>query len=62
MRGLESDTIGGFNAMNDKQYYVRGCIALLDAVGGAVHHMGNVHKYSREEDRPEKAQNLITRY
>lgn len=48
--------------MNDKQYYVRGCIALLDAVGGAVHHMGNVHKYSREEDRPEKAQNLITRY
>ena len=39
--------------MNDQQYYVRGCTALLDAVGGAIHHIGNVHKYTREEDRPE---------
>lgn len=31
--------------MNDSQYYVRGCTALLDAVGGAIHHIGNVHKY-----------------
>lgn len=91
MRGLEADTIGGFNSMLDKQkkldgevlistllfdnkcevlhdrkliqdiehltdedYYVRGCTALLDAVGGAVHHIGNIHKYAREEDRPEK--------
>lgn len=97
MAGLEQDTIGGFNAMIEKQrkepgeavistvlfdnetevihdrssldkvpaltekeYYVRGCTALLDAVGGAIHHIGNVHKYAREEDRPEKALFVIT--
>lgn len=97
MAGLEADTIGGFNAMIDKQraeegeayvstvlfdnesvvihdrvpldkvpkltnrdYYVRGCTALLDAVGGAIHHIGNVHKYAREEDRPEKTLFVIT--
>ena len=97
MAGLEGDTIGGFNAMIEKQrgepgeavistvlfdnetevihdripldrvprltekeYYVRGCTALLDAVGGAIHHIGNVHKYAREEDRPEKTLFVIT--
>ena len=97
MAGLEDDTIGGFNAMIQKQkgepgealistvlfdhvsevihdrmgiqkiepltrkeYYVRGCTALLDAVGGAIHHIGNVHKYAREEDRPEKTLFVIT--
>ena len=97
MAGLEQDTIGGFNAMLQKQrgepgeavistvlfdnetevihdrvpldkvpkltnrdYYVRGCTALLDAVGGAIHHIGNVHKYAREEDRPEKTLFVIT--
>ena len=97
MAGLETDTIGGFNAMIEKQkaeageaiistvlfdnltevihdrltlnrvpqltrkeYYVRGCTALLDAVGGAIHHIGNVHKYAREEDRPEKTLFVIT--
>lgn len=97
MAGLEKDTIGGFNAMLQKQkeepgeavvstvlfdnaaqvihdripldrvpaltgkeYYVRGCTALLDAVGGAIHHIGNVHKYAREEDRPEKTLFVIT--
>ena len=97
MAGLEADTIGGFNAMIDKQkkepgeafvstvlfdnesvvihdrvdiqkiepmtdrdYYVRGCTALLDAVGGAIHHIGNVHKYAREEDVPEKTVFVIT--
>ena len=85
MAGLENDTIGGFNAMLEKQkkepgeafistvlfdnqsevihdrvpldrirkltreeYYVRGCTALLDAVGSAIHHISNVHKYARE--------------
>ena len=43
-----------------EEYYVRGCTALLDAVGGAVHHMGNVHKYAREEDRPEHTLFVIT--
>ena len=97
MAGLEDDTIGGFNAMIEKQkaepgqayvstvlfdnerdvihdrldiqkiqpmtrkeYYVRGCTALLDAVGKAIHHIGNVHKYAREEDRPEKTLFVIT--
>ena len=97
MSGLEKDTIGGFNAMiekqrkepgeayistllfdnetqvihdrvsldkvpalTDKDYFVRGCTALLDAVGGAIHHIGNVHKYAREEDRPEKTLFVIT--
>ena len=97
MAGLEGDTIGGFNAMIEKQknepgeayvstvlfdnesivihdrvdiqkvapmtradYYVRGCTALLDAVGKAIQHIGNVHKYAREEDRPEKTLFVIT--
>ena len=46
--------------MTRQQYYVRGCTALLDAVGGAIHHIGNVHKYAREEDRPEKTLFVIT--
>ena len=46
--------------MTRKDYYVRGCTALLDAVGKAIHHIGNVHKYAREEDRPEKTIFVIT--
>ena len=45
--------IRNIEPMNDRQYYVRGCTALLDAVGGAIHHIGNVHKYARKEDVPE---------
>ena len=30
--------------MTDRDYSVRGCTALLDAIGGAIHHIGNVHK------------------
>ena len=97
MAGLEDDTIGGFNAMIEKQkaepgealvstvlfdnrsevihdrlpldkvpamtrkeYYVRGCTALLAAVGNAVHHIGNVHKYAREEARPARTLFVIT--
>ena len=89
MSGLESDTIGGFNAMIEKQkkeagecfvstvlfdnestvlhdrlpleeiraltardYQVGGCTALIDAIGGAIHHIGNIHKYARKEDVP----------
>ena len=89
MSGLESDTVGGFNSMiekqkkqndpcyvstvlfddvsevlydrvklgdvqkmNENQYYVRGCTALMDAIGGAIHHIGNIHKYIRNEDVP----------
>ena len=46
--------------MTEKEYDVRGCTALLDAVGGAIRHIGNVHKYAREEDRPEKTIVVIT--
>lgn len=97
MSGLESDTIGGFNAMIEKQkkqegecyvstilfdnisevlhdrvrlediqkmteddYTVRGCTALIDAIGGAIHHIGNIHKYARKEDVPEHTLFVIT--
>ena len=46
--------------MTEEEYFVRGCTALLDAVGGAIHHIGNVHKYARDEDRPEKTVFVIT--
>ena len=97
MSGLESDTIGGFNAMIEKQkkedgeayvstvlfdnessvlhdrlsldkvpkmsardYSVRGCTALVDAIGGALHHIGNIHKYARPEDVPAHTMFIIT--
>ncbi len=97
MSGLEGDTIGGFNAMiekqkkqdgkcyvstvlfdnvsevlhdrvsladikpmTDKEYTVRGSTALIDAIGGAIHHIGNVHKYARPEDVPEHTVFVIT--
>jgi hypothetical protein len=46
--------------MTEKDYYVRGCTALLDAVGGAIRHIRNIHRYAREEDRPEKTIFVIT--
>ena len=46
--------------MTDEDYEVRGCTALLDAVGGAIHHIGNVHKYARPEDVPEHTVFIIT--
>lgn len=46
--------------LTDREYYVRGCTALLDAVGGAIHHIGNVHKYVRKEDVPTKTLFIIT--
>lgn len=46
--------------MTDKEYFTCGCTALLDAVGGAIHHIGNIHKYARREDVPEKTMFIIT--
>ena len=97
MAGLESDTIGGFNAMLEKQkkepgtayvstvlfnnfgcvlhdrlevqkvppmtdadYQVGGCTALVDAIGDAIHHIGNIHKYARPEDVPHRTLFVIT--
>ncbi|MCC8016731.1 MAG: VWA domain-containing protein [Clostridiales bacterium] len=96
MGGLESDTIGGFNSliekqkkqsgrcfvstvlfdnfsevihdrvelenikpMTDKDYYVRGSTALIDAIGGAIHHVVNIHKYARPEDVPQHTMFVI---
>ncbi len=48
-------------AHDEKEYFTSGgCTALLDAVGGAIHHIGNIHKYARREDVPEKALFVIT--
>ena len=97
MAGLESDTIGGFNALIEKQrkqdgvcyvstilfdndsqvihdrvkledvmpmteedYNVRGCTALLDALGDAIHHIVNIHRYARPEDVPAHTLFVIT--
>ena len=46
--------------LTEKEYQVGGCTALIDALGGAIHHIGNVHKYAREEDRPEHTLFIIT--
>ena len=97
MGGLESDTIGGFNAMlakqkkvpgearvttvlfddqyellhhriplegicpiTDKEYYVRGCTALLDAIGKTIHQLVHTLKHTTEDYRPEKVIFIIT--
>lgn len=46
--------------ITSKEYYVRGCTALLDAVGGAIKHISMIHKYARKEDIPEKTLFIIT--
>ena len=46
--------------LTDEQYYVRGCTALLDAVGETIERISSIHKYAREEDRPEKTLFIIT--
>ena len=46
--------------MTDRDYTVRGCTALLDALGGAIRHIANIHKYARPEDVPEHTVFVIT--
>ncbi|CAN7398944.1 vWA domain-containing protein [Rossellomorea sp. LjRoot5] len=96
MRGLEHETIGGYNSFIEKQsqlpgqtlvttvlfddkveqlwsgreagkirltkdeYFVRGCTALMDAVGKTIHEVG--HRLSRMEEggRPDKVIFVIT--
>ncbi|MCL2816388.1 MAG: VWA domain-containing protein [Oscillospiraceae bacterium] len=97
MSGLESDTIGGFNAMlakqqaepgeccfttilfddkyevlhdradiktvssiTEKEYFVRGYTALLDAIGATINKIGNALKDTAEDDRAEKVLFIIT--
>ena len=46
--------------MTENEYQVGGCTALLDAIGGSIHHIGNIHKYARPEDVPEHTVFVIT--
>ncbi len=57
---LDREPLDKVKNMTEDEYYVRGCTALLDAIGGAIHHIGNIHKYAREEDVPEKTIFVIT--
>lgn len=52
--------INEIKPMTEKEYQVGGCTALLDAIGGAIHHIGNIHKYARPEDIPEHTVFVIT--
>ena len=53
-------SIGKVEPLTEEEYFVGGCTALLDAVGDAIHHIGNVHKYARREDVPDKTLFIIT--
>jgi len=46
-------SLSKIQTMTDKDYTVRGCTALLDAIGSSICHIANVHKYARAEDVPE---------
>lgn len=46
--------------MTERDYFTRGSKALIDAIGGAIHHIGNIHKYARPEDVPEHIQCLLS--
>ena len=46
--------------MTEEDYVTQGCTALLDAIGGAIHHIGNIHKYARPEDVPQHTLFVIT--
>ena len=46
--------------MTESDYQVRGMTALYDAIGDAIHHIGNIHKYARPEDIPAHTVFVIT--
>lgn len=97
MSGLESDTIGGYNALlqkqkkesgeaiittvlfddqyellhdrinllgiapiTDKEYFVRGTTALLDAVGKTINKLVNVQRHTAKEEQAEHVMFVIT--
>ena len=53
-------SVQSIKPMTRDDYTVRGCTALLDAIGGGIPHIGNVHKYARNEDVPEHTLFVIT--
>ncbi len=46
--------------LTEADYSVRGCTALMDAIGGAIRHVVHIHRYSRPEDLPEHTLFVIT--
>jgi uncharacterized protein YegL len=46
--------------MTEEDHTVGGCTALLDAVGSAIHHISQIHRYARPEDVPEYTMFVIT--
>lgn len=52
--------IKNIRPLTERDYVVGGCTALLDAVGDAIKHIGDIHKYARDEDRPEHTIFIIT--
>lgn len=53
-------SIGEVAKLTEKDYYTGGCTALMDAIGGAIHHIGNIHRYARKEDVPASTLFVIT--
>ena len=51
--------LANIKPMTDNDYFVRGCTALIDAIGGSIHHIKNIHKYARREDVPEHTMFVI---
>ena len=52
--------IGKVAPLTGREYFTRGCTALLDAIGDSIQHIRNIHKYAREEDRPVRTMFVIT--
>ncbi len=46
--------------MTEKDYCPQGCTALIDAIGGAIRHISDIHRYIRPEDVPEHTMFIIT--
>ena len=45
--------------MTQEDYSVGGCTALLDALGGTIRHIANIHRYARPEDVPARTSFVI---
>ncbi len=50
----------GVSPITDKEYFVRGSTALLDAIGRTIDKIGNAQKHTAEEERAEKVMFVIT--
>ena len=50
----------GISPITDKEYFVRGSTALLDAIGRTIDKIGNAQKRTAENERAEKVMIVIT--